>query len=142
MEFRRLTAADLPLAMGMNTAFRADLVTHEGGAAFLADARNWLFAAIDEGSVIGFAYGCEVQRPNGSKCLYIHEVGVTAARQRQGVGMAMMEALKGACRAQGIPKLFLYTDQANEGANALYRRTGGKVGWDSRGNDRAYWFTL
>ena len=142
MKFRKLTASDLPLAMGMNADFRENFMTQEGGVRFLTDERNWLFAAIEEEKIVGFAYGCELQRPNGTTSLYIHEVGVMELRQRQGVGTAMMEALKDACRVRGIPKFFLYTEQANVGANALYRKTGGGVGSDSQGNDRAYWFNV
>ena len=142
MEFRKLTAADLPLAMGINENFREGFITQAGGAQFLSDERNWLFAAMEDAQIVGFAYGCEVHRPNGTKCLYIHEVGVMDARQRQGVGTTMMEALKEACRAREIPKFFLYTEQENVGANALYRKTGGEIGVDSQGNDRAYWFKV
>lgn len=137
---RRLGASDMAIAMRLNETIRPGLVTAEGGAAFLAQARNWLFVVLQGDTPIGFAYGCELQRPNGSKCLYIHEVGVAEPWQRQGVGTALLQALAAACRAFGIPKFFLWTDQANAGANALYRRMGGEVCPESQGNDRAYWF--
>ena len=72
--------------------------------------------------------------------LYIHEVGVAEDRQRQGVGTALITALKDACRSLGICRFFLFTAQSNAGANALYRKCGGETGWESHGNDTAYFF--
>ena len=141
--FRQLVPADQPMVLEMNASFREGLVTPENAAAFLADPRNWLFAAVEEGMVIGFAYGYELPRLNGiGNMLYIHEVAVAEPFQRRGIGTAMMTALRQVCQGKGICRYFLFTDQANVAANALYRKLGGEVSYDSHGRDTCYFFQI
>ena len=140
MKLRKLKLEDVQLALGMNETFREGFITPEGAAAFLSEEKNWLFAAVDAGRIIAFAYGYEMQRLDDGRMLYIHEVAVAEDKQRRGVGTQLMEALKAACREAGIRKMFLITDQANQGANALYTKVGGELGVDSGGDDRMYWF--
>ena len=126
----------------MNATFREGFFTADSAAAFLADDRNWLFAAVSHDSVIGFACGYELLHHAGKRMLYLHEIGVAEAFQRQGVGTALIHALKKACRERGIDRFFLFTAQSNAAANALYRKTGGSTGWESHGRDTAYFFDL
>lgn len=140
--FRKLTSDDFSLALAMNAMFREGFFTPDGAAAFLRDDRNWLFAALRDNAVIGFAYGYELLRPDSSKMLYIHEVGIAEPFQRQGVGTALIAALKMACREHGIRRFFLFTAKSNAGANALYRKADGETGWESHGDDTAYFFNL
>lgn len=142
MNYRRLTAADVDSALTMNTTVRPGFFTRDTAAAFLSDDRNWLFAAIDGTSVVGFAYGYSLLRPDGRTMLYIHEVGVTESRRRQGVASAMLRALFDRCRADGICRCFLFTQAENMPANALYRSLGGDVSPDSHGCDTAYFFQM
>lgn len=94
IEYRRLAARDIQLALGMNADFRERLIDRDAVEKFLNDERNWLFAAIHADKVIGFAYGYRMARMDGAAdMLYIHEVGVADAVQRRGVGTAMMRAL-------------------------------------------------
>lgn len=77
IEYRRLAARDIQLALGMNADFRAGLVDRAVVEKFLNDERNWLFAAIHADKVAGFAYGYRMARMDGAAdMLYIHEVGV------------------------------------------------------------------
>lgn len=140
--FRKLTHDDIDLALAMNATFREGFLTADGASAFLRDERNWLFAALCNNAVIGFAYGYELPRLDGGKMLYIHEIGVAEPFQRQGVGTAIIAALKTACLENGIRRFFLFTAQSNAGANALYRKTGGETGWESHGDDTAYFFNI
>ena len=140
MKLRKLKIEDMQLVLGMNETFREGFITLEGAAAFLSEEKNWLFAAVEEDKIIAFAYGYAMQRLDGRGMIYIHEVAVAENCQRRGVGTQLMEALKAACGEKGIQKMFLITDQANRGANALYTKVGGELGIDSGGNDRMYWF--
>ena len=142
MKLRRLGTPDLELVLEMNQTFRERFIEPAGAAAFLKDEDNWLYAAVEKDRVIAFAYGYMLKRLDAKRMLYIHEVGVAEAYQRQGVGTRLMESLKEACRAEGCAKMFLITDQANEGANRLYQKIGGALGIDSGGNDRMYWFAI
>lgn len=140
--FRKLTCRDISLALGMNETFRPGFLSPEGASKFLGDEHNWLFAAIHESTVIGFAYGYQLQRLDGAEMLYIHEVGIANDFQGQGIGTALMNALKATCTRHGIIRFFLFTDQKNAGANALYQKCGGETGYDSHGNDTAYYFPI
>lgn len=139
--YRQLTPADLPMVLEMNKTFREGFVVKENAAAFLADSRNWIFAAVEADQIIAFAYGYELPRLNNiGNMLYIHEVGVAEPFQRRGIGTAMLAALREACREKGICRYFLFTDQKNIAANALYRKVGGEVSYDSHGQDTCYFF--
>ena len=143
IEYRRLSAADIDAVMEMNKSFREGFIEQSCAAAFLEDTRNWLFAAMEDGCVIGFAYGYALNRlDRKQKQLYIHEVGVREDRQRQGIGFAMMTALLRQCALENICKCFLTCYQNNAGANALYRKLHGEVPEESQGNDRVYYFPI
>ena len=141
--FRRLTAGDLDKVLSMNRTFREGFAEAAAAKAFLEDASCWLWAAVSDGAVIGFAYGRTLLRLDGAKpSLYIHEVGVAEGFQRRGVGFAMLSAMMDACRDSGVGKCFLFCDRKNAGANALYRKLGGEVSQDSQGQDTCYFFPL
>ena len=140
--FRRMTANDLASVLEMNHTFRPDFITEAGASAFLADARNWLWAGVSEERIVAFAYGYALDRLDGRRMLYLHEVGVAETHQRQGIGTAMLQALKDECRERGFHRIFLITHRCNTAANALYRKCGGEVSHDSGGNDTTYMFFL
>ena len=140
--FRRMTANDLASVLEMNHTFRPDFITEAGACAFLTDHRNWLWAGITEERIIAFAYGYALDRLDGRRMLYLHEVGVADSLQRQGIGTSMLQTLKAACRAEGFHRIFLVTHQCNEAANALYCKCGGEVSCDSGGHDVTYMFFL
>lgn len=143
MDFRRLTETDLPLALAMNRDFRSGIAQEEALHVFLADPDCWLFAAVKDGRIIGFAYGYALQRLNtDKKMLYIHEVGIMEEYQRQGIGTLLMDRLKADCKAENFCKIFLICDRKNTGANALYRKTGGETSVESQGNDTVYWWQI
>ena len=143
MEYRKLALDDLPMALQMNRDFREGFAEEESLRAFLSAPDCWLFAAVQENRIIGFAYGYALQRLNTQrKMLYIHEVGVLDDCQRQGIGTRLMKELLKACEAEHICKMFLTCYQNNAGANALYRKAGGKLCAESQGQDTVYWFPI
>lgn len=143
IEYRKLSSDDLPLALSMNRDFREGFAEENSLRAFLSSPDCWLFAAMLENRIIGFAYGYALQRMNtGRKMLYIHEVGVLDDYQRQGIGTQMLMKLKEACAAENYCKIFLTCYQNNVGANALYRKAGGKLCEESHGKDTVYWFPI
>ena len=143
IEYRKLALDDLPMALQMNRNFREGFAEEESLRAFLGAPDCWLFAAVQENRIIGFAYGYALQRLNTQrKMLYIHEVGVLDDCQRQGIGTRLMKELLKACEAEHICKMFLTCYQNNAGANALYRKAGGKLCAESQGQDTVYWFPI
>lgn len=129
------------MVLNMNRDFRMGFVDRDSAQRFLESPSNWLYAAIYEKTIIGFAYGYVLNRlDTKSDMLYIHEVGVMEPYQRMGIGSSMMVALMRSYTESGISKVFLFTDQKNTGANRLYRKLGGTLSYDSNGKDTVYFF--
>lgn len=138
---RKLSIKDIDTVMDMNINYRERFICRNNALIFLQNPMNWIFAAIYNNKIIGFAYGYELNRLNDiGNMLYIHEVGVIEDYQRQGVGYRLMTELKGECKSRGICKYFLSAYQNNTGANALYRKLKGEVSNESKGNDVCYYF--
>jgi len=141
--YRALTTDDIDMILGMNRNFREDFVSHDSAKAFLSKPDNLMFAAVFENMVIGFAFGYRLPRLDGGKpMLYLHEIGVMDEWQRQGIGCAMMNALKQWCKENCVGKVFLTCYQNNIGANKLYKKVGGEVPPESQGNDTVYFFPI
>lgn len=144
MEFccRKLAPDDIDMVLRMNGDFREGFVCRKSARVFLKNSQNWMFAALYDGRIIGFAYGYELSRlDDAGNMLYIHEVGVVKKLQRQGIGYRLMTELKAACKSRGLCRYFLITDQNNAGANALYQKLGGEVSVKSQGSDVVYHFS-
>lgn len=142
MEFRRLKGAELEKILQMNVDFRSGFADRGAARRFLETEHCWIYAALRKDAIIGFAYGYALSRLDGkADMLYIHEVGVAEPEQRRGVGSAMLTALLRDAGRSGIGRVFLFADRHNTAANALYRKLGGVVGWDSGGDDTVYFFT-
>ena len=76
-DFRKLTINDLDMVLRMNQNFREGFIDEDSVRRFLSDTRNWIYAAVLEGKVIGFAYGYELNRLDRKQnMLYIHEVQI------------------------------------------------------------------
>lgn len=139
--YKKLNVDDLNMVIEMNKSFRTGFIAEKEAYSFLSDECNWLFAALEDGKIVGFAYGYELKRLDRAEpMVYIHEVGVKETYQRQGIGYAMMKAMLDECHKRGICKCFLTTYQNNTAANALYRKLGGSVPEESQGKDTVYWF--
>ncbi len=138
---RRLTENDIKMVMNLNVNFRENFICYDNALEFLRNPSNWIFAAVYNDVIIGFAYGYELNRLNNiGNMLYIHEVGVMEEHQKQGIGYRMMTELKEMCKGKNMCRYFLSTYQNNVGANALYRKLGGVVSDESQGNDTVYVF--
>ena len=93
---------------------------------FLRDPRTHTFVAIDDGSVVGAAYGYELLRPEGRWIMLLCEIGVVEPQRRRGVGRALMDAFVAFARSKGHTKMWLFTDAGNEAARRLYEGAGGE----------------
>lgn len=138
---RRLTENDINMVMDMNKNFREGFICYDNALIFLRNPNNWIYAAVANDVIIGFAYGYELNRLNNiGNMLYIHEVSVIEEYQKQGIGYRLMTELKAECKSKNICRYFLSTYQNNVGANALYKKLGGVVSEESQGNDTVYIF--
>jgi ribosomal protein S18 acetylase RimI-like enzyme len=92
---------------------------------FLRDPRHHIVVALDEGYVVGFASAVHYVHPDKPAELWINEVGVAGAHQRQGIGKQLLRVLLEAGRASGCRLAWVLTDRTNDPAVQLYRAVGG-----------------
>ena len=93
-------------------------------AVYLREPGHLLLVAICEGEVVGQARGMIHHHPDMEDELYIDNLGVTPALQRQGVGTRLIKALLAAGKEQGCTEAWVGTEENNEGARKLYESLG------------------
>ena len=91
---------------------------------FFADPRHHIVAALDDGVVVGFASAVHYVHPDKPPELWIAEIAVTPAMQRQGVATRMLAAMFDHARGLGCVEAWVLTEPYNEGALSLYRAAG------------------
>jgi aminoglycoside 3-N-acetyltransferase I len=131
---RRLGASDVALAQ--QTLQLMTEVFDEGGrrlsasyvAALLARADLWIVAALLDGTPIGGITGHVLPMTRDESLeLFIYDLAVHEAHQRQGVGRALVETLCRDAAAAGIPVAFVPADVEDDHAVAFYHALGGRA---------------
>jgi len=132
MEVRRLITADSALAVAAIQQIKPAPTTTEQVTNFLQHPDHYFIAAIEGDRPLGFALAYELQRIDRSQpMLFLYEIGVAEAHQRQGVASAMIDFLKRICSENGMFKMFVIADASNTAALRLYDSTFGEPGRDS-----------
>lgn len=108
-------------------------------APFLEDPATIAFVAMDGGEVIGWVWGFRQRHACGYSQVQLYEIGVAEAARRHGVGRALLEAFRDLAIQEGHRKMWLFTDEGNQAAKALYEATGGQP---SPHDDAGYWWQL
>ena len=98
--------------------------------AFLGDSRHHLVVALHNRQVVGFASGVQHDHPDKPPELFINEVGVASAYQRQGIGRQLMDALLARGRELGCAGAWVLTERENAAARGLYAASGGMESQD------------
>jgi ribosomal protein S18 acetylase RimI-like enzyme len=94
---------------------------------FLAYPTHHLLIAYSGDVPAGFVSGVEVTHPDKGTEMFLYELAVDEAHRRQGIGTALVEALRDLAREQGCYGMWVLTDDDNAGAGATYRKAGGEV---------------
>lgn len=94
-------------------------------AEFLRDPRHHLAAAIADDHIVGIASAVHYVHPDKSPELWINEVSVAAAYQRQGIARRLLDALFSLGQSLGCEEAWVLTEPTNAPALALYRSAGG-----------------
>lgn len=92
---------------------------------FLADPRNLLAVAIDDGIVVGMASGLLYNHPDKPRQLFVNEVGVAGGYRRRGIGTRLVRRLLEHGRAHGCTEAWVATEESNRPARALYEALDG-----------------
>ncbi|WP_440899801.1 N-acetyltransferase family protein, partial [Actinosynnema sp.] len=134
---RPLTPADHDLLDAAVRLFRATEVADH--TPFLTDPATIAFVALEGGEVVGWAWGIRQRHAAGYSQVQLYELAVAEASRRRGVGRALLTAFRDLARAEGHRRMWLFTDQDNTAAKALYAAEGGEP---SPHDDAGYWWQL
>ena len=130
---RLAKASDLPavhavelsaatLFVGTHMDFAANHAPNVPPDLLTAIARQLMWVAVTNAEVIGFVFA--EPTPDG---LYIRELAVAAAAQRQGHGKSLMATTIATARQRGDPRLLLTTDRTLAWNGPFYTRLGFRI---------------
>lgn len=139
---RSVTRADfdrwLPLWDGYNafygrsgpTALAAEITAATWERFFDPYEPVFALVAEQEGALLGLTHYL-LHRSTTSllPSLYLQDLFTTADARGKGVGRALIEAVYGAARAQGLPRVYWQTHETNDTAMQLYDRIAEKSGF-------------
>lgn len=109
-------------------------------AGFLADDRTIAKLAVAPGgATCGWIWGHLHRHVVGHWQAQIYDIGVIPSYRRHGLGSLLLAAFKADATSLGAQRMWLFTDEANEAAKALYEKAGGKP---SPHDDATYWWQL
>jgi ribosomal protein S18 acetylase RimI-like enzyme len=94
---------------------------------FLTDPNHHLLIAYSADVPAGFVSGVEVTHPDKGTEMFLYELAVDEAHRREGIGTALVLALRDLARERGCYGMWVLTDDDNAAAGATYRKAGGEV---------------
>lgn len=124
VEIRRLNPGDDALVMQVAEDVFDDPVRADRLAAYLASPDHFMIVALAENVVVGQCAAVIHRHPDKVSELYIDEVGVSPAFQRQGIAQRMLDAMFALGREQGCEEAWVGTEPDNSAARALYESRG------------------
>jgi ribosomal protein S18 acetylase RimI-like enzyme len=124
IEIRRLGPGDASLLDRVAADVFDHPINKKRLAVYLREPDHILLVAICDGEVVGQARGMIHLHPDAPDELYIDNLGVAPAFQRQGVGTKLMKALLKAGKEQGCEEAWVGTETDNEAARKLYEALG------------------
>ncbi len=92
----------------------------------LGDPQYAIVLALRGASVLGMAAGTVMPQPDKSIAFFINEIGVLPAQRRRGIATRMIRRVFAIAASRGCKTVLLGTEWDNVGAQALYRRLGGR----------------
>jgi len=106
-----------------------DPIYEHSTRAFLDDPSHRLVVALDGELVVGFVSAVVYVHPDkATPEMWINEVGVAPAHQRQEVGTRLVRRMLEDARTSGCTEVWLLTERSNGPAMALYESLGGVEG--------------
>lgn len=127
IEIRLLGREEVALLQNVAGEVFDDPIHLASAQKFLADARHRLAVALDGTVVVGFVSAVIYLHPDKpAPELWINEIGVAPAFQRQGIGRALMQAILEEGRKSGCTEAWVLTERDNAPAMAMYRSAGGE----------------
>jgi aminoglycoside 6'-N-acetyltransferase I len=125
LEIREVKAGDAALFDRMGEAVFDKAIDPARLAAYLAEPGHHMLVALQDGVVVAQVAAVIHRHPDKRTELYIDEVGVTPALQRQGIAGRMLDRMLTLGKALGCEEAWVGTEPDNIAAKRLYesRRT-------------------
>lgn len=124
MEYKLLERNDLELMEEVlkddNMLFNVDYLKN-----FINTKNTYGFIAKDNNKVVGFAYGYNLERPDGKSMFYLHSIGMLPNYQNNGYGSKLLSYIKEYSKNLGCKEMFVITDKGNPRACHVYEKLGG-----------------
>ncbi|WP_137930395.1 GNAT family N-acetyltransferase [Mesorhizobium comanense] len=120
VNIRRLYPGDDALVMRIAPDVFDEPVRPDRLAAYLAAPGHFMVVALADGLVVGQCAAVIHRHPDKVSELYIDEVGVSPAFQRQGIARKMLDAMFEIGRQNGCEEAWVGTEPDNGPARALY----------------------
>lgn len=120
VEIRRLNPSDDAILMRIAEDVFDEPVRADRLAAYLAAPGHLMIVALADDVVVGQCAAVTHRHPDKVSELYIDEVGVSPAFQRQGIARKMLDAMLALGREQGCGEAWVGTEPDNVAARALY----------------------
>ena len=128
MIVRRLQAGDEAVAREAVARFKNSYPTVDHTRRFLGNVNHYFYVAEVDGELAGFLLAYKMERCDGERAMmFLYEIEVLSRHRRQGVGRALVEAVKEECERRGFLKMFVLTEESNEPAQRLYLASGGTL---------------
>lgn len=124
IEIKWLSAGDAAILDRVAPEVFDEPIDPERAAAYLADPRHHMVVAIKNGIVVAQCAGVIYQHPDKPMELFIDEVGVTPALQRQGIARRLLDDMLARGRALGCAEAWVGTEHDNDAARRLYESFG------------------
>lgn len=95
---------------------------------FLDAPGHVLFLAYDAEVPVGFVSGVETAHPDKGPEMFLDELAVAPPYRRQGIGRALVVALRDLAVVRGCIAMWVLADHDNEAARATYESAGSERG--------------
>jgi len=96
---------------------------------FVENDNNILLVAMLNTEICGFLYAYFLERIDGDKpMLFLYSIDVFPDFQRKGIATKLISKLKEIAKSHNCCEIFVMTNERNEAAMRLYRKTGGRRG--------------
>lgn len=127
LEIKLLTAPDAHLLNNVAPDVFDDPIVEASAREFLNDSRHRLVVALNNDLVVGFVSAVIYIHPDKpAPELWINEIGVAPAHQRQGIGKRLLQTMLEEAKRLGCSEAWVLTERDNLPAMAMYKSTGGE----------------
>lgn len=124
VQVRRMLKAEPELVQHLFQ--RSGMEPERANPRFFADKDNILLVAYADTTACGFLWAYVLEGPHQDRPkLFLYSIDVFPEFRRQGIGLALMTELGAIAAQEGCSEQFVFTNDSNGPAKALYERAGG-----------------